>query len=399
MLFRAGWDARGTIKGRPVAYTRLRSTYMHEADSALGFKDFNDPGVMTSPAGFASAAYKVGYTFNWFYIDDKHIAYFNSGNNPVRARRTDGLLPIRARQRFEWRNFNPDNVTAAYTPAGQHPQTVDQSYLTSWNNKQARGYRGDYPNIYSSLYRSQPLDDRVKAGIKGSRKMTLPGLVDAMEDAGTVDLRGAKVLPWALKVIGTPRDARVAAAVSTLRAWVASGAHRRDRDHSGTYDDAAAIRILDAWWPLWMRAEFEPRMGTALFDAMHAAYEFDNSPNNKGDHLGSAYQDGWYGFAQKDLRAVLKRRVKGRYARKFCGRGHLRACRTALTNSLRAALDVSPTDLYRDQVCSSKEGQGMDPQMCFDAVRFRPLGSVSQPLIPWINRPTYQQAVEVQGHR
>jgi acyl-homoserine lactone acylase PvdQ len=62
--------ARATIKGKPVAYTRLRSTYMHEADSALGFKDFNDPAVMSSPAGFAGAAYKIGYTFNWLYVDD-----------------------------------------------------------------------------------------------------------------------------------------------------------------------------------------------------------------------------------------------------------------------------------------------------------------------------------------
>src|SRR5204863_7265040 len=27
---------RGTVKGRPVAYTRLRATYLHETDSGLG---------------------------------------------------------------------------------------------------------------------------------------------------------------------------------------------------------------------------------------------------------------------------------------------------------------------------------------------------------------------------
>ena len=27
--------ARGTIKGKPVAYTKLRSTYMHEVDAAV----------------------------------------------------------------------------------------------------------------------------------------------------------------------------------------------------------------------------------------------------------------------------------------------------------------------------------------------------------------------------
>jgi hypothetical protein len=30
---------------------------------------------------------------------------------------------------------------------------------------------------------------------------------------------------------------------------------------------------------------------------------------------------------------------------------------------------------------------------------FRPLGAITQPLIPWINRPTFQQVVEVQNHR
>ncbi|MEA2420865.1 MAG: hypothetical protein QOE60_3071, partial [Thermoleophilaceae bacterium] len=38
-------------------------------------------------------------------------------------------------------------------------------------------------------------------------------------------------------------------------------------------------------------------------------------------------------------------------------------------------------------------------QPCFDAVRFRAIGGVTVPSIPWINRPTYQQAVEIQGHR
>ena len=37
---------RAEVDGRPVAYVRLRSTYGHEIDSALGFKDFNDPAAM-----------------------------------------------------------------------------------------------------------------------------------------------------------------------------------------------------------------------------------------------------------------------------------------------------------------------------------------------------------------
>jgi hypothetical protein len=45
-----------------------------------------------NPRAFFNAAYTIGYTFNWFYADDKHIAYFNSGLNqsarPAQIRRS-----------------------------------------------------------------------------------------------------------------------------------------------------------------------------------------------------------------------------------------------------------------------------------------------------------------------
>ena len=61
--------------------------------------------VMRNPQDFFNAASNIGYTFNWFYTDDKHIAYFNSGHNPVRARNTDPLFPSWARD--SWVGFHP----------------------------------------------------------------------------------------------------------------------------------------------------------------------------------------------------------------------------------------------------------------------------------------------------
>jgi acyl-homoserine lactone acylase PvdQ len=386
---------RATINGRPVAYTRLRSTYFHEVDSAGAFSDFNNPDKIHNARDFQRAAYQIGYTFNWFYIDNRDIAYFNSGNNPVRARNTWPQLPMRAR--FEWRGYDPDLHTATYTPFSQHPRVINQTYLTSWNNKQAPGFAGSPTNIFGSVYRSQPLDDRIRRGIRGRRKMTLTGLVSAMEDAGTVDLRGDKVLPYALRILGRQRDPRLATAIAKLRAWQRSGAHRIDRNRDGTYDQSDAIAIMDAWWPRMLELEFEPTLGQPLFKALEERVKFDNSPNNNGDHLGSAYQDGWYSYAQKDLRRVLRLRVRGRFHRTFCGGGSLRRCRTALATSLRAALDEGRSVLYDDSACASAHMNGN--QWCYDAVRFRPLGAITQPLIHWINRPTYQQANEIQGHR
>ena len=425
--------ARATIGGRPVAYTKLRSTYYHEVDSALGFSDLNNPDKIRTPQDFQHAVAKIGYTFNWFYADNSHIAYFNSGNNPERQPRLDPTLPVRAR--FEWPGYNPDINTAGYTRFSAHPQVIDQNYLTSWNNKQAPGYGApDTDATYTSIFRSQSLDDRIREAIKRKGKIGLNDLVNAMGDAGTVDLRGSQVLPYLLKVIGKTNDPTLETALNRLRGWEQTGAHRRDLNRDGTYDDAAAIQIMDAWWPLLSRAAFQPLLGSDLYRQLTGVDPIDNTPNNNGDHLGSAWDVGWYGSVQEDLSNLLKatakkpktkarpkRKVKRRAvataaksktkhkARKkkrkkiavpkpviFCGAGNLARCRAALLDSLRVALNVPRDQLYHDPgSVGCKDGD----QMCFDAISFRPLGAVTQPLIPWINRPTYQQAVEIQGHR
>jgi hypothetical protein len=76
---------------------------------------------------------------------------------------------------------------------------------------------------------------------------------------------------------------------------------------------------------------------------------------------------------------------------RYCGGGSLKRCRRVLRRSLRAALKVPASELYGgDPVCPNAD------QWCFDAVRFSPVGGTSQPLIHWINRPTYQQVNEIQ---
>jgi acyl-homoserine lactone acylase PvdQ len=389
-------SARATIGGRPIIYTALRSTYMHEFDSARGFADFNDPAKMRDARDFQHAAAKIGYTFNWLYADDRDIAYFNSGDNPQRAAGVTGQLPTPATH--EWRGYDPASGTAAYTSFAKHPQTINgQPYITSWNNKQAPGYASADSNLHSSVFRSQMLDSEIEARISGRRTITLAGLVDAMGEAATTDLRAEKVLPLALSVIGSPRDERLAEAVADLRDWIASGSHRRDRDGDGVYEHSGAIRILDAFWPRWMRAQFEPSLGAKLYDQLVDAHGLDNEPNDGGAHRGSAYQTGWYGYAAKDLRRVLGRRVRAPYSKRYCGGGNRTRCRTLLRDALSRAIDVSPAALYADAACTAA-GKRND-QACFDKIAFRSTGGITQPMIGWQNRPTYQQAVEIRGHR
>ncbi|MGH2761727.1 MAG: penicillin acylase family protein, partial [Thermoleophilaceae bacterium] len=412
---------RATIDGRPFVYTQLRSTYFHEADSALGFVDFNDPEKMRTPAGFGEAAGKIGFTFNWFYVNRDEIAYFNSGNNPVRQGATDQDFPVRAcgddgddQCEFEWRGWDPDTTpdspnmfVSEYTAPETHPQAVNPAFLTSWNNKQARGYRAADGNFaYGSIHRSEPLDDRIDAGIAGGESMTLPELTDAMEDAGTVDLRGDKVLPFALDLLGTPADPVLADAIAKLRAWEADGAHRRDGDRDGHYEHREAIKIVDAWWPLWIEAQFAPVLGDDLYNALalegdgddEGMIDLDDEPNANGTHVGSAYIAGWYGYAEKDLRSILGQSPPGAYSRQYCGGGVRAECERLLRETLAAAIVAAQDEatLYQDETCADDDTPGFeDPQLCFDAIAHTAAGAVTQPLIHWINRPTFQQVVEI----
>jgi acyl-homoserine lactone acylase PvdQ len=397
--------ARARVKGRPIVYCNLRSTYLHELDSAQGFEQFNEPAEMRSPQDFMNAAYHIGYTFNWFYADDKNIAYFNSGLNPVRRPRLNPLFPTWAS--FSWKGFHPSgdvtpaSLTEDQTPQRAHPQALNQSYLTSWNNKQAPGY-GDPATgqQFSSVYRSQLLDNNINHYLAtGHGKLTLTDLINAMGNAGTQDLRGVEVLPYALRIIGpVSGNGPLATAVSELRTWVATGAHRINREHpgaTGDYDQSAAVRIMDAWWPLLVKADFGSVLGGSLLAAVESNFPINDEPGHgtSGSHLGSSWDVGFYGIVQKDLRAALGRHVRGPLNRVYCGNGSLKRCRAALGSSLLVAATESLQQVYpADGVCAAGD------QMCSDSIQFRAIGVVKQPLIEWVNRPTFQQADQILGH-
>ena len=393
--------ARARVHGRPVAYTNLRSTYMHEIDSALGFEMLNDPATMHDTEDFFNAIHHIKYTFNWFFANPHNIAYYDSGENPVRHRNTDPLFPTWAAD--AWVHYHgqprltPAGLTEAVTPVFAHPFAVDQTYFTSWNNKQARGYNDAATGQeFSSVYRSQLLDQNLRRYLKHG-KVTLADLINAMGNAGTQDLRGVEVLPYALAIIGHLTKGPLASDVRLLRAWVASGAHRINRVHpgaTGTYQQSAAVRIMDAWWPLLVRAEFEPVLGPRLLNLIEADFPINDEPGHGTTccHVGSAFDVGFYGIVQKDLRAVLGDRVGGPLNRIYCGFGSLTRCRRDLEASLRRAAAESPQKVYpADGVCQAGN------QMCSDSIQYRPLGVIAQPGMEWVNRPTFQQADDLTG--
>ncbi|MEU7039944.1 penicillin acylase family protein [Streptomyces varsoviensis] len=390
---------RAKVGGKPVAYTALRSTYRHEADSIIGFQMLNDPGYVRDAASFQSAADHIGYAFNWFYADARQTAYFNSGLNPVRNPDVDPSLPVKAERAYEWKGFDPAGNTADYTPAREHPNDIDQDYYISWNNRQSDDY-ASAGFAAGSVHRADLLDDRVRA-LVADGGVTRASLTRAMEDAAVTDLRGEDVLPELIKVLRSApvTDPKLSSVIQELESWRADGAERHETTPgSHTYAHADAVRTMDAWWPLLVRAAFEPGLGGDLYQALQANAALDESRSAghgpTGSHAGSAFLTGWWSYVDKDLRSVLGQQVKGPLAKRYCGDGDLAACRTTLLDTLRQAASQPADKVYPgDDTCKAGD------QWCADAIVQRPVGGLTHHSISWQNRPTYQQVVEFPTHR
>jgi acyl-homoserine lactone acylase PvdQ len=368
-------QSRGEVDGQPVLFVRQRVSYGGEVDSAVTYVEIMDPAVINGPADFQRAFGRFNFTFNWFYVDGRDIAYQLGGAHPIRARGTDLDLPVWDGEPWRWQELLSFEDT---------PKEIarDKKYITSWNNKQAPGFRSADDNWgFASVDRVQPLDDRIDAASPGG--VSLVELVKAMEDAATVDLRGDKVLPVMLDVIGDPGTERLRDAVELLNDWSTTGAHRRDLDLNDEYDDHSAVALMDEWWERALEAIFEPVLGEA----------FDDVPYTHDDHSGldgngSSWNDGWYGHVHKDLRSVLGLPVQGAFSRQYCGDGAgLAACRAGLLESLDQAVAA-----LEDEYGPDPDDWEADEEA--DQIRYTAVGIQGQDPMQWQNRPTFQQVLE-----
>src|SRR5436190_6880820 len=383
--------ARGTVHGRRVAFVSARSTYFHEADSALFFQDLNDPRFMRGGyRSFDKAAKVMDFAFNWSYIDSKHTDYQLTGWYPQRAPGTSPDFPILGTGRYDWKGYNPSTHEADWLPIDKHPHAIDPRYLVSWNNKQAPGWAAaDDQYDYGPIHRQQMIADRVRAAIKGGKKASLAQLVKSMEEPATEDLRAVKLLPLLKRVIGNPHSPKLRSALSTLMAWRRAGGHRRDLNRDGVYEHNRAVELMDAWWPLLVRAEFEPTLGKHLYSQVQGMLPVGD--HTRGTATAPDFFSGWWGYVSKDLRDLFGPKPRGAYSRVYCGGGSKAKCRAALRDSLRQALKVRPSTLYgQNDDCSGDP----DPQ-CYDQNRAVITSAIGIPPAPFQNRPTFQQTVSV----
>ncbi|MCU0298729.1 MAG: penicillin acylase family protein [Candidatus Nanopelagicales bacterium] len=381
----------GTVNGKQVAYVTARTTYLHEADSIVGFRRFNQPEKMKNPKAFHESASKIQFTFNWAYQNAKDTAYYLSGAYPKRAKGTSPDFPVLGTGKYDWQGFDAKNYTSDLLAFKKHPKTKNQPVMVSWNNKPAKDWAAsDRQWGYGPFYRSNLIEEKLQAAVSGGQKATLAQVVKAMEESATQDIRAAKLLTTVFEAMGTPSDPDVAVAVDKIKAWMADGGHRRDLDKDGAYEHTEAIQILDAWWPKLMTAQFGPGLGDSALTEIQKMIAFGANTTRPS---APGFADGWWGYSLQDLKRVLTGApVEGGFPVAFCGNGDLTACSTALQDSLKSALSVTAAELYGSGACTS------DPQpSCWNANRARVTAGVTKPNVyPFQNRPTFQQAVSVE---
>jgi acyl-homoserine lactone acylase PvdQ len=365
-----------TVDGTRVAISQKRSTRGREAINALAFAELNANEV-DSAKSFIRTMAGIEFTFNWFYADHRQIAMYSSGLLPKRPPKVDPGLPALGTGEFEWRGF---------LPPARHPHVINPrtGVIVNWNNKPAPGFGAADSNwSQGPIHRNQLLQDAVAR----SDQHTLASLVGAMNRAATQDLRVTRVLDPIAAVLetGPAPSGRSQAMLELLRSWREAGGSRLDRDLDGKIDDPGAA-IMDAAWPRIADAVMGPVLGPQLEQLARLMPRDQNARS-----LGSAYQEGWYGYVDKDLRTLLRRPVRGRFETRFCGQGDLVSCRDALWSAIEAAGTALAASQGPDPAAWRASALG-------ERIKFEPVFFL-QATMRWANRSTFQQVISFDGHR
>ena len=405
---------RGTVGGKPVAFTSLRSTYRHEADSAIGFQMFNDPAAMGDAAAFQRRRVQRRLRVQLVLRQLRPRRRTSTpGSNPVRAAGADPNLPMQGRAGVRVAGLRPGRPTPpTYTPPAAHPQSVNQDYYVSWNNKQAKDYGAADGNFsFGSVHRGDLLDDRVKAARRGGRQVR-PGRrsTRSWRRPAVTDLRGEEVLGDLLRVLDSQpvTDPALAAAVSQAAGLAAGRRPARWRPPPGSQGLPARRRDPDLRRLVaaaGRRREFKPGLGDDLYAALVDALQINESPSGGQHggarpasrrseaqaHKGSSFQYGWWGYVDKDLRAVLGDPVAGGLA----GAAVLRQRQPGAPAGRRCCDTLEPGRRGAGRRRSTRATTPARPATSGAPTRSSspPLGGITAPAIAWQNRPTYQQVV------
>lgn len=359
-------SARGTVEGKPVAFAKERYFWMREVDSVPAFYRWNTE--VEDIDDFAAAAEDFTMSFNALYVDHDHIGYFHVGKYPLRHTGVHPSLPVWGTGEWEWQG----EVSFADQPKIVDPK---QGWLVNWNNKPARSWDNMDGIKWGSIHRVELLADEMKRRIEDEGKLELSDLVDVIRTAATQDVRGLYLGPRMMKLLKkVTLKGNGVAARSEIKTWIAQGANRFNRDGDEFMDDSVAVAVFDQWYRNTVHRVFDDELGEDGYDKVAA------------EVFGSSM---WFDFSSY-LDTLFNKRTSGRLARNYCDDRDTKkkheSCRFQVIQAWRQTLH----QLKKDQGADVSAWTAPAEWIHFDA---QGAGSVED--IPWQNRGTHNQVIEV----
>ena len=331
---------------------------------------------------------------------------------------------------IEWQNF---------LQFSQHPQVVNpsQGFIVSWNNSPAAGWwAADNRSGWGPIHRVDTEPVRFRSFLATGRKFNFANVVEIMADAGYVDLRGQELLPLLLQILqqGTlTADEQTAVALlqnwlngvaadgSTLdgssSAWINGspglGAWRRSRKPGTagqtTYDNQPAVVLMDAWY-LYLMNTVTPQLAALDPDVDQPPLSGACVSNillcrqDAPRAQGSAYEFGWYAVMYRMLQMVLDTPGHASYQTLKCaGTGTLTDCRAAVLSALDSAIaqlgGVANQANWNGTQLPNMQGQSKVTVETYDDIKPTDFSALPAEPLPWENRPSYQQVIEIQSGR
>jgi penicillin amidase len=178
---------------------------METTEAFLGF------GRARNINQFKAATAKVVTSHNFFYADSRgNIAYWQTGQVPVRPAGFDARLPLPGDGSAEW----PGGILPI-------PESINpaQGYLANWNNKPSVGYDNADNQIFGKQFRLLDIQDRLATGM-----ISLADMRDIPKDIARVKGIGREaryLKPYLLAAFAAypPANALVAQARSVVGDW------------------------------------------------------------------------------------------------------------------------------------------------------------------------------------
>ena len=299
------------------------------------------------------------------------------------------------------RSAAPAPTTGAATCRRRvNPRATDpeEGLRASWNNKEARGWRSAPPARSPSARCSARSCSSARCGSRSSAasstSRTWPGSRCRRRRPTCAARRS---FSWMRRAsIGKRARRRHAPSLlALLNDWRKRGSHRLDADGDGNYDDSPAVALMDAWWPRLVRGIFQPALGPGVVEAVSKSTSSTRGPTSTSSSTAG-----------------------GATCRRTCARSSSARCAASSRGATAAAARwraVAPcsSPTLRDAAADVRSRLGQDPAgwkvatlcptdatpLACDEIVPITAGAVATPAIPFHNRGTFHQAVEVQGRR